>query len=630
MVTNPIKDSQDILINSQHPARTYANLPQAAWQMIANGKYYKEYMEHGGEDNTYFEKDTNTFKKERNAFVKAVGIPLNAISKANNFIERLPRLAEYMASRKNGRTVDVSMLDAARVTTNFAAGGKLTKLANRNGVTFLNASVQGAVQQVRNVQEAKMNGFKGWVGLATKCAAAGLPALLLNHLLWDDDEEYEELSDYVKDNYYIVGKTEDGHFVRIPKGRAVAVIQNAFEQMENAITGDDEVDFGRFFDLVKTNLAPNSVTDNHLLSPVQQVMNNEAWYGGDLVPTRLQDLPDAEQYDESTDEISKWLGEKLNYSPYKINYLLDQYSGGIGDMVLPALTPDAERGDGNMFTAPFLDKFTTDPVMKSQTVSDFYDMVDELAVNANSVYATDEDILKSKYMNSVGTEIGKLYAQKREIQNSDMSDAEKYSLSREVQKQINAIAKNSLATYGNVSIDDVYATVGDRHYRLDEGTWTKISDTQYERQQEVTQALGITPAEYWSKTDISFMPKSDGEYEYAYDYPGNYAVAKAVGGYDAYKTYSKELYDIKADKDEDGKSISGSRKEKVIDYVNGLDIDYGERLILFKSEYPADDDYNYDIIDYLNGRDDISYDEMVTILKELGFTVDSKGNIYWD
>jgi CDP-glycerol glycerophosphotransferase (TagB/SpsB family) len=89
------------------------------------------------------------------------------------------------------------------------------------------------------------------------------------------------------------------------------------------------------------------------------------------------------------------------------------------------------------------------------------------------------------------------------------------------------------------------------------------------------------------------------------------------------------LYDIKADKDGDGKSISGSRKEKVINYVNGLDIDYGQKIILFKSEYKSDNTYNYDIVDYLNSRNDISYDEMVTILKELGFIVSSNGYVTW-
>jgi hypothetical protein len=119
------------------------------------------------------------------------------------------------------------------------------------------------------------------------------------------------------------------------------------------------------------------------------------------------------------------------------------------------------------------------------------------------------------------------------------------------------------------------------------------------------------------------------EYSFYREYPEKYAVAKSVGGYEQYKTYSSELYDIKADKDEDGKSITGSRKEKVIDYINNLDADYGERIILFKSEYKADDTYNEDIIDYLNSREDISYDEMVTILTELGFTV-KNGRVYWD
>lgn len=90
------------------------------------------------------------------------------------------------------------------------------------------------------------------------------------------------------------------------------------------------------------------------------------------------------------------------------------------------------------------------------------------------------------------------------------------------------------------------------------------------------------------------------------------------------------MYNIKADKDENGRSISGSRKEKVLDWINEQDMEYGEKLILFKNEYNADDTYNYEIIDYLNSREDISYSEMETILKELGFTVSSDGTISWD
>ena len=625
MLKNAVKDVQDVLINSQHAARTYAAIPKAIKQMATKGHWYQEYVENGGEQNTYFDNETNTFKKE-NAAVETIKkmTGLSAIQKANNVVEMMPRLAEYIASRETGRSIDVSMLDAARVTTNFAAGGDLTKFVNRNGATFLNASVQGAMQQVRNIREAKMNGLKGWAKLAGTYTLAGLPALILNNLIWDDDEEYEELSDYVKQNYYIVGKYGDGKFVRIPKGRTVAVIQNAFEQMENAITGDDEVDLKTFVDLVATNLAPNDPVENNIFSPIVQAMNNETWYGEDLVPTRLQDLPAAEQYDESTDSISRWLGEKTDTSPYKWNYLLDQYSGVIGDTFLPMLTPEAESGDnsvaGNMI-APLKDMFTTDSVMKNQNVSDFYDTVDELTTNAKGSKATDEDVLKYKYMNSVNADLGELYKQKREIQNSNLPDDEKYEAVRETQRQIDEMAEEALNSYGGVSIRGDYATVGDRHYhKNDEGEWVKVSDDQLDKQEDVTGALGIAPDEYWENKE---------EYDYAYKNPEKYAVAKAVGGYDAYRGYSKALYDIKADKDSSGKSISGSRKEKVIDYINGLDIDYGEQIILFKSEYTADDTYNREIVEYLDSREDISWEEMKTILEELDFTVYDDGRITW-
>ena len=621
MLTNGIKDVQDILLNSQHAAKTYAKIPEAYAQMVRKGYWYQEYMENGGQQNSYFDSQDNNFKEEKGI---TTFLPLKAISRVNNFIELAPRLAEYIASREAGASIETAMLDAARVTTNFKAGGNLTKFLNRNGATFLNASVQGAMQQVRNVREANANGIKGWANLLTKYAIAGLPALMLNGLMWDDDEEYEELSDYVKQNYYIVAKNEDGTFVRIPKGRAVAVIQEALTQMGNLVTGDDEADLKSFLDLVVNNLAPNNPLKENIFAPITQAATNTAWYGGDLVPKRLQDLPAEEQYDESTDAFSKWLGGLINVSPYKINYVLDQYSGGIGDVILPMLTPEAENGkDGllNELIAPLNDKFTTNSTLNNQNVTDFYDLSDELTTGAKKSNATDEDVLMNKYINSVKAEMSELYIKKREIQNSDLPDSEKYQQVLEVQRQINELAKEALSGYKNVTVEENYSKVEDREYRINNGEWTKLTDKQLEKQNEVTKALGITPNEYWSGRKE--------EYDYAYENPAKYTLATTIADYETYKGYTSDLYDLKADKDEDGKSISGSRKEKVIEYVNNLDIDYGQRLLLFKSEYNADDTYNQDIIDYLNEREDVSYEQMKTILIELGFEVDSQGSIYW-
>ena len=119
------------------------------------------------------------------------------------------------------------------------------------------------------------------------------------------------------------------------------------------------------------------------------------------------------------------------------------------------------------------------------------------------------------------------------------------------------------------------------------------------------------------------------EFDFATKKPGKYAIAEAVGGYSSYTKYTEALGDIHADKDENGKSINGSRKEKVQAYIESLPLDYGEKIILHKMEYPADDTYNYDIVEYLDSRDDISYEQMVSILEELGFKVNGQ-QISWD
>lgn len=71
------------------------------------------------------------------------------------------------------------------------------------------------------------------------------------------------------------------------------------------------------------------------------------------------------------------------------------------------------------------------------------------------------------------------------------------------------------------------------------------------------------------------------------------------------------------------------QKEKATEYVNNLPLDYGQRIILFKIQFPSDTTYCSDIVDYLNGREDISYDDEVFILEELGFAVFEDGTVKW-
>lgn len=119
------------------------------------------------------------------------------------------------------------------------------------------------------------------------------------------------------------------------------------------------------------------------------------------------------------------------------------------------------------------------------------------------------------------------------------------------------------------------------------------------------------------------------EFDFATKHPEEYNVAKAVGGFEAYTTYAAALNEIESDKNASGKTINGSRKRKVVEYLNTLDAEYGEKLIIFRAEYPGDDTYNAAIIEYLKERDDMTYAEKVETLTALGMIVDSNGNVSW-
>ena len=69
--------------------------------------------------------------------------------------------------------------------------------------------------------------------------------------------------------------------------------------------------------------------------------------------------------------------------------------------------------------------------------------------------------------------------------------------------------------------------------------------------------------------------------------------------------------------------------EKATDYINNLPLDYGQRIILFRMIFIEDTTYCNDILDYLNEREDITYDEEVYILEELGFAVFDDGTVKW-
>ena len=148
--------------------------------------------------------------------------------------------------------------------------------------------------------------------------------------------------------------------------------------------------------------------------------------------------------------------------------------------------------------------------------------------------------------------------------------------------------------------------------------------TKNEEKYEYLQSIGVSYDEYTKSKE------SKEAYDWAFKNPEKYTLSKVVtDDVTMYRQYTKEINEIEGVKDANGKTKSGSRKENVLNYINNLDADYYSKIILFKSEYKADDTYNEEIINYLNSRSDITYEEEVEILKGLGFTVEVDGTIRW-
>ena len=553
MITNPLKDIQDGSINSKHPKQFAKNLIEAVKQIKNNGQYKKLYIANGGAYETYFNYNTGT-----NIAPSKLDkiIPLKKISEANEIIEMTPRLAEFISSIEAGESIETAMYNAAEITTNFKRGGDFVKTLDRNGVTFLNAGVQGMVKQVRNIQEAKVQGIRGVAKLIVRSAVVGLVPTLIMGMIWDDDDDYNELSDYIKNNYYIIGKYDNGKFIKIPKGRILSILQSLFQNMINGIKGE-KLDIEGLASLIENQLLPSDPTESNLLSPITQAINNKTWYGGELVPKRLQNLPDGEQYDETTDSISIWLGKKLNLSPYKINYVLDQYSGALGDYILPYLTQEAESGSDSIsgkIIAPIKDKFTTDSVLKNKNVSELYELSESYTKKANSSKSTDEDIIINKYINSVKSEISKLYAEKRKIQSSDLKDSEKFNKARDIQNQINEKAKDVLSNYNEVQIKNNYASVGNRqYYKNNKNEWKKVDNT-----------------------------------------TSKYKIATQITSYDKFLDYDNEIKKIKEN--------STNKKTAIINYVNSLELSIPQKAMLIKMNYSSFDNYDGEIRKYIDSK----------------------------
>ncbi len=375
---------------------------------------YKQYKSTTGFDHKYMaDSDTlgevmKSIHRSHNPLVWAA----HFIDALNTAVESAPRYVAY--KRKFGATGEVMTAGKAarEATVNFNRKGAKTKRLGQ-AVPFLGAAVAGVNQFVTLLTSKETYTTKnGLLKLARAFTTQAIPAILFAFLnsgwFGDDDEkrkEYDELSEYTKNNYWVFkwGDT----WVKLPRDREISALfgtlfQNIVldkiypEERDSTVTKE-------FIGYLKDQLMPT-------VSPVGwafvQARNNKTWYGSDLISSSYQDLlKNPETYmdvtDESTSEIATWIAGIINKGPEAMrealgvlgtpkgtDYILDQLTGGLGDVILPLTTP-TERwaGLGESLKA----KYTFNEDKSSRYTSEAYDIKDKLTALNAADKITDEE-----------------------------------------------------------------------------------------------------------------------------------------------------------------------------------------------------------------------------------------------
>ena len=439
-IRNLSRDIPDALMTTKNsPAKFISQIAVSWGEILKNSEMWQTYVKLGGvvesDFNAYMEsiekQALNGGKKGIRAFAK----PIEFVDRLNFVTEQGTRFTEFKLSYeryiKDGLSVEDAALkavhDAQDITTNFAKGGSFAKLLNSNLVPFLNAQIQGACKMAHFVMRPRDS--KEWAKLIIMAFLLGIAPQLLNELCFFNDEEYEALPEYTKESYYLI-KMTNGQFLKIPKGRIVGTMNSITRQTLNVFSGKSDIGTAakQTLETSISNLSPVDTSSGlrTIFAPIKDVKTNTTWYGQSIDKQSDLNKAPSQRYDSKTGVIAKTIGSIFNYSPKKVQYLLEQYTGVVGDILLPLGSQTTSKGTsanlGDNLMSYITNNMTIDAVSNNKYVGEFYDLRTEILYKKNEGDSVAS--LQYSYMTRALNEIDELENQLDETNN----EAERYTL----------------------------------------------------------------------------------------------------------------------------------------------------------------------------------------------------------
>ena len=624
--TNGIKDSIDMYLYNQHAHRLPRFQAKAFTHVFTpyeNGREsFAEYLSFGAASASFFDYDERRRSKAKKAKDYAT-IGFKAIDAFNFMVEQWPRYTVYLEEtdrltkeRKKGKNEytdeeikTIAAYRAADATVNFGRSGTAVKAANSYGVTFLNAGVQGMDRFRRMFTqckgETKRETLLNVIGISIKLAAVGLaPSMLMDWLYGGDDDdeennallkllygdeaakvvqEYSEMADYERINYLNI-RIPGHEWMRIPKGRVVSFIYGFDYNGQKVLSGDmSAMDMAYAqWELFADNIMPGNPLTSNIIQPLLEAKWNRDFWGNEIV-SQWADAGDGFHWTETNEDTStvaekaaEWIhkivsrGKEMSpvwadISPVKIDYILQQYLGSWNNIFQPFISAIGD-GQDQRFVDMIQDalkdsmwgKFYLDPVMSNRLAGDYYDLQDEYNglseyYDQNTPYAVAAKVFKDH-----NEDLKALRAEMNFIaQDASLTWAERRDKMREIREQMNDIYRSgvldakALLTYAG----DIYGG-------------KEMNKDIYDGWQADTKGPD------WV---ISHMSDSaQGKWSAVKD---EYAGADPQNFVDTYNYFSG----LKGDKDENGKTVRDSKRQKFISWLDDRNMSAAEKQIYYKA-----------------------------------------------
>jgi len=312
---------------------------------------------------------------------------------------------------KEGKTAEQAMSYAvhmARESINFSVHGNSPALnALRHSVPFFSAAINSLDTVYRAATGFGLNAKEKKEAQLMFFQRAVMMTILstMYAMLYQDDEEYKKLPDYVKDNHWLIPNpmSEKPPFIKIPTpfeiGFFFKTIPEALVRYFAGTSTGKEV-LASYGAGLLHNLPANGLPVPQAFKPVAENFINFSFFTGRGIEGMSDQGRPVSERGQRASEFAKILSsyglDKIGQSPAKIDNLIQGYfaelgtfSAGLASSLL-FLAQGKEPPSKNIENMPFMKAFLTDRnVVKA--ISDFY----ELDHNAKEVATQFNDLKQS-------------------------------------------------------------------------------------------------------------------------------------------------------------------------------------------------------------------------------------------